>query len=197
MQRTDHHQTEPVMITIRSNTQQIIGDMAQNLGLILNSQEMMKAVATGVLPVMRKRVHEDGLDSNGAKIGTYSPGYMKVRTGNYGNSGTYKRGPKKGQPKDSGNYTKGKHKGSPRPKYNRTADTTVIGSLTREMENDMVAIPTDQGYGIGYTREDNLKKAQYLDATYEKKILTKLTEGEEELAHQIAADYVEDITKQL
>ena len=73
----------------------------------------------------------------------------------------------------------------------------MIGSLTREMENDMVAIPTDQGYGIGYTREDNLKKAQYLDATYEKKILTKLTEGEEELAHQIAADYVEDITKQL
>ncbi len=185
------------MIQIRSNTQEIIGDLATKLGAILNTQDMMKAVATGVLPVMKKRVHEDGLDSNGARIGTYSEAYMKVRTGVYPNSGTYKRGAKKGQPKDAGNYTKGKHKGTPRKKYNRTSDTKVIGSLTREMENDMVAVPTEQGYGIGYTREDNLKKAQYLDATYKKKILTKLTEGEVELAQQIAADYVDDIVKQL
>lgn len=185
------------MITIRTNTQLIISQLTERIGSVLNTQEMMKSVATGVLPVMKKRVHEDGLDSSGKAIGTYSEGYMKVRTGNYGNSGTYKRGAKKGQPKDAGKFTKGKHKGSPRPKYNRTSETKVVGSLTREMENDMIAIPTDQGYGIGYTREDNHKKALYLDKTYNKRILTQLTAAEEELAQQIAADYVDDIAKQL
>lgn len=185
------------MIEIRTNTQQVIGQITEKIGLLLNSQEMMKTVAVAVLPVMKKRVHEDGKDANDNPIGTYSPGYMKVRTGIFGNSGTYKRGPNKGKPKDTGVFTKGKHKGSPRPKYNRTNDTKVVGSLTRRMENDMVVVPMENGYGIGYTNEYSMQKALWLDQTYKKPILTKITAGEVELAQQTAEDYVTEVLKQI
>lgn len=185
------------MITIKANTQKVIGDMALQLGLLLDTRKMMTAVAASVLPVLKNRVHRDGKDSSGNEIGRYSKSYMAVRTGIYGNSGKYVKGKKTGQTKDTGTFTRGAHKGSPRPKYNRTTDTKVIGSLTRNMENHMVVIPTDNGAGIGYTDDYNLKKAIWLDQTYKKKILTQLTTAELELATETADKFVTDIANQL
>lgn len=185
------------MIEIRTNTQVVIGGIVDQLGILMNPQELMKLAAAAVLPVLKKRVHEDGEDSNGQKIGVYSPGYMKVRTGIFANSGNYVRGPKKGTPKNTGVFTRGPHKGSPRPKYNRTNDTKVVGSLTRQMENDMVIIPTDNGYGIGYQNQHNMDKALWLDATYKKKILTKLTESEEDIGRDAVDKQVNDIVQKI
>jgi len=72
--------------------------------------------------------------------------------------------------------------GTARPNYNRTADTKVILSLTRQMENDLSVVETSGGYGIGYLNPDNLKKARWCEETYKKKILSKLTTEEIELA---------------
>lgn len=52
-------------------------------------------------------------------------------------------------------------------KYNRTSDSKMIFSLTRQMENDLSLsitepIKTEKGYGIGFKNIENMKKALYL-----------------------------------
>jgi hypothetical protein len=97
---------------------------------------------------------------------------MKVRTGNYVNSGHVSRGKDKGKIKNAGVYVRGAKKGSPRPKYNRTGDTAVILSLTRQMENDLTVISIDNGYGVGYHDSLNFKKAGWAEEKYRKKIFS-------------------------
>lgn len=47
--------------------------------------------------------------------------------------------------------------------YNRTGDSKVIFSLTRNMENDLTVTAGDNGsYDIGFNNPDNAKKADWL-----------------------------------
>lgn len=48
-------------------------------------------------------------------------------------------------------------------KYNRTADRRIVLSLTSQMENDMGAMETPNGYGIGFKNKANLDKASYAE----------------------------------
>lgn len=57
--------------------------MMNTLGLILKPDPMLRTIATSITPVMRKRVHEDGLDANGNAINTYDPDYLKLRISKY------------------------------------------------------------------------------------------------------------------
>jgi hypothetical protein len=57
-----------------------------------------------------------------------------------------------------------------RRKYNRTADSKIIVSLTRQLENDWNVIATDQGYGIGFLNPFNFDKARWVEAQKGKKI---------------------------
>src|SRR6185436_1504106 len=106
----------------------------------------------------------------------------------------FSKGKKKGEVKDAGVISRGPNKGKPRPKYNRTAETKVILSLTRQMENDMSVLPSGSGYSIGYNNPDNFQKSQYNEATYKKKIWN-LTEEEKMLAKEIAQQFVNDYLK--
>lgn len=195
------------MINYNSNISVVIkARLAQIQALKDNPDPILRTVALAVLPELRQRVHVDGQDSSGGQIGTYSPGYMKVRTGDFGNAGK----------NDSGFNTKGKNSifstktkqaikvkpgqqtaGSLRPKYNRTSDTKVILSLTRQMENDMSVIATGNGYGIGYNNPDNLKKGRWCEETYDKKILSKLTKEEIALAKRTAVEFTPEYLKTL
>jgi hypothetical protein len=80
-------------------------------------------------------------------------------------------------------------------KYNRKPDTQVVLSLTRQMENDLSVIANKDGYGIGYLNPFNYQKALWCEETYGKPILTKLTEGEVELAVNTAREFVTDYLK--
>ncbi len=159
----------------------VIGKMSNDFKSI-DVDAMLRAVASNILPKMRQRVHVEGLDADGSQIGTYSAAYMKVRTGNYGNSGK----------NDSGFYTKGqsavydvkskkavKYKAnkktggsgsSMRPRYNRDNDTKVILSLTSQMEQHLIVIQTSDGYGLGYENEFDYNKAVWNEARYKKPI---------------------------
>lgn len=165
--------------------------LAKINALIDKPDEILRQVALAVLPELRHRVHVEGKDAAGNQIGTYSPGYMKLRTGNYKNSGRVSRGANKGKLKDAGTFTKGlniKIRGtivedSPkaelaRPNYHRSDDTKVILSLTRQMENDLSVVETPTGYGIGYLNDFNYQKAVWCEETYKKPILSQLTTGE-------------------
>jgi len=179
--------------------------LARINALIDNPDIVMHQVALAVLPELRHRVHVEGKDSAGNRIGTYSPEYMKLRTGNYGNAGRISRGPNKGKLKDAGKFTKGLNikirgtivedspkKGLARPQYHRDADPKVILSLTRQMENDLSVIETPTGYAIGYLNDFNYQKAIWCEETYKKPILTQLTADELAYAEKAAGIAIDD-----
>jgi len=161
----------------------------EQLKQLPGDDRVMRMVATSLLGHVHDRIHEKGLNANGTPIGTYSTEYMKVRTGNFGNSERFTKGKKKGEVKNAGEFTRGKNKGQPRPNYNRTSDTKVVISLTRQMENDFKVVATDRGYGLGYSNLENLKKADYVEETYNEEIFS-LTEEETDLAVEIATQEV-------
>lgn len=184
------------MTPYSSNISIVIGGMSARLqGLVENPDPLLRTVALTVLPEVKKRVHVQGLDSSGSLIGTYSPGYLALRTGNYSNADKFKKGARQGQHKNAGTHTKGNSAGSVRPQYHRDADPKVILSLTRQMENDMSVLPNGKAYGIGYNNPENYQKSQWNEATY-KKAIWNLTESERELAQETAQHFTTDYLKQ-
>lgn len=220
MQRYRSLENADAMINLNTNISVIVKAKLEQLrALKENPDPILRTVALAVMPELKHRVHVEGKDSTGGQIGTYSPGYMVVRTGNYKDAAKFKRGDKAGQFKDKKSQAKGDagvftdrtirlnkqtgvftgedKVGKNRPTYNRGSDTKVVLSLTRQMENDMAVVPTGRGYGIGYLNPDNLKKARYCEETYKKKILTKLTTGEVALARTTAQEFLPEYLKQV
>lgn len=180
------------MVLYHSNVSQIVRLKVEQMKQLSNPDQMLRTVAFAVLPELKKRVHVEGKASDGSLIGTYSPGYMKLRTGNYDNADKFKKGKKAGERKNAGVNTK---TGKARPQYHRTADTKVILSLTRQMENDLSVLAAGSGYGIGYNNKFNFQKSQWNEETY-KKDIWELTKEERELAVKVAKDYINQILSQ-
>lgn len=194
-----------------SNISVVVAGLQNQLqGLRNNPEPVLRACAIAVIPEMQTRIHKDGKDSSGNQIGTYSPGYMKVRTGDFANSGRLSRGKNKGKLKNSGTFTEatirldkktgvfsGEEKvGTKRPNYQRSADTKVIVSLTRQLENDYAVVPTENnGVGIGFNNPLNLQKARWVEETYKKPILTQLTKEEEDLVTRTATEFLPEYLK--
>lgn len=57
-------------------------------------------------------------------------------------------------------------------KYNRTSDTTIIVSLTRQLENDWALISDNDNYGIGFNNPFNTQKAQWVEEIKKKDIFS-------------------------
>lgn len=136
----------------------------------LKAASLDRQAAIYLAGIMPGRIHEEGIASDGKPIGTYSPAYMKVRTGNYGNSGRFKRGANEGKIKDAGVYSRGKKKGQPRPQYKRYADPKIVVSLTKGIENDWTDLPTDRGWGVGFYNPYNYQKLRWVEAQKKRKI---------------------------
>ena len=170
------------MIAYNSNGKQISDSIINDISKKISKQEtdkLLRTIASTLTAMMHNRVHVEGKDSNETQIGTYSPEYMKVRTGNF----------------ESKKIVRGVNKGQSRKKYNRTGDTKVILSLTRQMENDLVVceenpIKTSYGYAIGYQNENNYDKLISLETRYKKKILTKLSKTEESVKDEIVNNFL-------
>jgi hypothetical protein len=64
---------------ITSNIPFVIGTILSKFRELDNPETISRAAALAVLPELRNRIHVEGLDSKGAKIGTYSNSYMQVR----------------------------------------------------------------------------------------------------------------------
>lgn len=193
------------MITTRTNTIQVLGKLTARINSLKNVDQLLRTLATNTRASMKHRIHVEGKDSNGNQIGTYSAPYMKVRTGDFLNADTFSKGVNKGKRKNSGTFTdavidfdantgvfSGDEKaGKARPNYNRSDDTTVVISLTRQMENDMVVVATAKGYGIGYNNVENAKKVGYVENTYKKPIF-KMTKEEKESNRETARLFIKN-----
>jgi hypothetical protein len=182
------------MITIKTNIGRVMSVNITALRNLSENDKMLRTVATSVLDLMKKRIHTDGKDATGNQIGTYSKGYMVVRTGSFQNAAKVSRGKNLGKLKDAGSITKGSNTGASRPKYNRSSDTKVILSLTRQMENDMKVISLKTGsYGIGFSNKLNYDKSQWCEKTYKKEgKIYALSNEEVDAANLIVENFVKD-----
>ena len=64
-----------------------------------------------------------------------------------------------------------------REKNKRGADTKIIVSLTRQLENDWAVLATNNGYGIGFNNPLNRQKAKWVEEN-KGKIIFNLSEAE-------------------
>ncbi len=181
------------MFTVASNMNVVIAAELAKISRF-DALQICKRQATETVAMFRKRIHQEGIASDGSQIGTYSKGYMKVRTGNYGNAGVYKRGKNAGKPKNSGVYTRGAKIGQPRPMYNRSNDTKVILSLTRQMEQDMLVMPVQNGYWVGYNNLLNFDKSRWAEKKYNKPIFS-LTNEEYDKMINLAKTLTQEVMK--
>ena len=157
------------MITVKTNIGKAVEVNITTLKNLSDNDKILRTCATSVLDLLKKRIHTDGKDAEGNQIGTYSKGYMVFRTGSFQNAGRNKKGKNIGKLKNAGVFIKGANKEAARPKYNRSSDTKVILSLTRQMENDMKVITVKSGYyGIGFSNKLNFDKSQWCEKTYKK-----------------------------
>lgn len=69
-------------------------------------------------------------------------------------------------------------------KFNRTNDSKVVLSLTRQMENDFKVIETENGYGLGFSNPFNYEKSQWNEQRFKK--IYDLTPDEIVLTQQTA-----------
>lgn len=141
------------MITVKSNINVVAGKIKKQIELLKNKEYLLRPVAIEVIPLMTERIHQKGEASNNSQIGTYSSGYLKLR----------ERGSKKQQIPVRG------------------ADTKVIVSLTRKLEQDWSVIATQNGYGIGFLNPLSLQKARWVEEKKGKKIFS-LSQSEQQYA---------------
>lgn len=86
-----------------------------------------------------------------------------------------------------GNYSSGYLK-LRQKKFKRSADTKIIVSLTRQLENDYAVVGTTNGYGIGFNNPFNAQKALYVEQI-KRKIIFNLSADEKK--------YIEERLQQL
>lgn len=141
--------------------------------------ELLREVALELIPMIHDRIHVQGLAADGSLIGTYSDAYMRTRTGTFKNAETFKKGKNAGKPKNAGTATKGASQGTARQRFNRSGDTKVILSLTRQMENDYAVVPGDVGWGVGFNNSHNFDKANWNNLRYGK-VVYDLTQTEQD-----------------
>lgn len=187
---------EKEVITVTTNLNAVVDRLITNVNKIASPQgidKMLRSMAISTAGDMAHRIHTEGKKADGSQIGTYSEGYMKVRTGKYTTNTRFSKGKNKGGISPSGVFTKGKNKGSARPKYNRTDDTKKVYSLTRQMENDFSLketsepIRTATGYGVGFKNPINAQKAEWQKEYNE---VYKISPQELQKVRDIADDFV-------
>jgi len=76
------------METVKIDFSQFAAQMGSIIQQLANVEISMRPIAVEVLGIMHKRIHTDGLDSNGNKIGTYSNAYLRERKARGLGSGT-------------------------------------------------------------------------------------------------------------
>lgn len=151
------------MITIRIQglgelTARLKNQLKEAGGDAVGADKLTRAATSTLFVDMKRRIHNDGLDSDDNPIGSYSAGYLKYRQFGYKGK-TYVRGQNKGQ--DRGEKNK---------KPNRNSDPKVVLSLTRKMESDMDFFRIQTGWAIGYKNSQSFDKSQWNEETYKKKI---------------------------
>lgn len=148
---------------------------------------VLRSVASSMIGVIKKRIHEDGKSADDSNIGQYDtthPLYVNPLKSlksfaPMGKTGKYKF--KNGQPHKTKYFDsyKGFREGIGRP------TDKVNLSLSGQMNSQFTVIPTENGYGLGWNNTEMYKRSQGLETKYAKTIWG-LTKEESEQVTEIA-----------
>lgn len=70
-------------IQIKTNLGEVIGDVSGRLAVLENPDYLLRPVCFDLIDLMTKRIHENGIASDGSPIGTYNNAYLKLREKKY------------------------------------------------------------------------------------------------------------------
>jgi len=149
---------------------------------------VLRGVASSMIGVIKKRIHEDGKAADDSNIGQYdttNPLYVNPNKSPKAFAPVGKTGKtkfKNGQPHKTKYFDS--YKGF-RENIGRPTDKVNL-SLTGQMNSQFTIIPTENGYGLGWNNTEMYERSKGLETKYGKKIWS-LTDEESEIAADVAA----------
>ncbi len=203
------------MITVTINTDALTKDLKEKFEGLTNPQgvirdKLLRGIAVNMGGEVRRRIHVDGLKTDGTDIGKYNdtdPIYVNPKDsprsfkpeGKPRKTGVFKSGKKKGQDRFEGNK---KNKTKYFESYKSFRDYVGVQtnkvnlSLSAGMENDFKAvaddpIKTNTGYGLGFTNPINALKAEGQEERYGE--IYSLTEIEKDQVRLLAEDFIQSL----
>jgi len=141
------------MVAIKLNSAKFSAELKNKLDSLSNPEYLFRPVLFGLVDLMTKRIHNNGIAADGSAIGNYSSGYLKKR--------------------ESKKYNR--LEGS---KVVISLTRQLEGDWNIAEES---VIKTTKGYGIAFLTKTSFDKSQWVEATYKKKIFA-LTKTEREYA---------------
>lgn len=179
------------MIRINIHIDKLLGLIAK-VEVVLPSGEvhndMQREVATSMLAMVTKRIHEEGIATDGSKIGNYSTKPIYVNPDNAAGKRFQPAGKNSKEPKfKNGQPRKTRYFAGGYNDFKTTIGRNTLGSVNLSLSNDMntktSVIATEKGYGIGWNEDTYVKRAEYLETKYQKRIWSLTTE---EIATSVA-----------
>lgn len=77
-------------VQIRFDAKHLANEIGDKLRVELAIKPLLRIVAFDLVAMMTDRIHNQGLDSSGSRIGTYGRAYLKVRMSKYKRTGDTK-----------------------------------------------------------------------------------------------------------
>lgn len=153
------------MITITSNVKEVSVRLYRrllNISTPENLDKLSREIGITLAGEMRERIHERGEDSSGSQIGTYTPGYLRLRQRKYNRTAD--------------------------PKVILSLTRQMENDFTTGISNPEPT-KTPDGYGIGFKNPDNFNKSQWNEEKYKKPIYNTTT-TEKGQVRKIAEDFI-------
>jgi len=182
---------------ISSNITDVMGSLSAKLTALAENdyKNIIRTVATSMNGVISERIHEQGLDANGAKIGNYDTKPIYVNPNNA--TRKFPTEGKKGKTKfiSTGLPHKTKYFDGGYNEF-KTQVGKNIGSvnlnLTGQMNNQFTVIATKDGYGLGWADEKIFDRARFFETKKYNKTIWGVTESEGEIINEIVNNAVND-----
>lgn len=182
---------------ISSNITEVMSGLSVKLTALAENEykNILRTVATSMNGVISERIHEQGLDANGAKIGNYDtkPIYVNPNKATRKFPTQGKDGKTKfistGLPHKTKYFAGG---------YNefKTQVGKNIGSvnlnLSGQMSNQFTVIATQNGYGLGWQDSNIFERARFFETKKYNKTIWGVTEKEGEIINEIVNNAVSD-----
>ena len=182
---------------INSNITKVMSGLSAKLTELSESdaKNIIRTIATSMNGIISERIHEQGLDANGGKIGNYDtkPIYVNPNVATRKFPAEGKTGKTKfistGLPHKTKYFAGG---------YNefKTQVGKNIGSvnlnLSGQMNNQFTVIATKDGYGLGWADENIFARARFFETKKYNKTIWGVTESEGEIINEIVNNAVND-----
>lgn len=183
---------------LESNFGDVLGNIAERLNQVAEGEykNILRTIATSMNGVMVTRIHENGIASDGTKIGVYDTKPIYVNPTKAPRS--FPTGGKSGKTEfiKTGLPHKTKYFEQGYSGFKTAIGRNEIGSvnlsLTGQMQNQLSVIETSNGFGLGWADSEVYKRAVFFEDTKYKKDIWGLTDEELEQSNLIATENLLD-----